>query len=50
MGTWGIEPWESDLAADWFIKMFDKTLGIWWESGDTIPIFLFSCHSFLSDS
>jgi len=25
MGTWGIEPWESDLAADWFAKMFEET-------------------------
>jgi len=25
MGTWGIESWESDLAADWFAKMFEET-------------------------
>jgi hypothetical protein len=25
MGTWGFEPWESDLAADWYAKMFEKT-------------------------
>jgi len=21
----GIEPWKSDLAADWFVKMFKET-------------------------
>jgi len=25
MGTWGIEPWESDLAVDWITEMFEKT-------------------------
>jgi len=25
MGTWGIEPWASDRAADWFDAMFNTT-------------------------
>jgi len=25
MGTWGIEPWENDSAADWLAEMFEKT-------------------------
>lgn len=25
MGTWGMEAWENDGAADWFAQMHDKT-------------------------
>ena len=24
MGMWGFEPWEDDLAADWFAELFQK--------------------------